>query len=59
MGVESNNLNEDLENSGKTSKFQPKVLGKVLEKMNEKKATRTMGKGVKTYGSGKYLADGL
>jgi hypothetical protein len=36
VAVESNNLNEDSKDSGKTSKFQPKVLGKVLEKMKEK-----------------------
>jgi hypothetical protein len=44
---------------GKTSKFQPKVLGRVLEKMKENKAGRIMGKGVKTHGSGRSLACGL
>jgi hypothetical protein len=34
-------------------------LGKVLEKMKEKKEARTVGKGVKTYGSGKSSIGGL
>ncbi len=33
VGVESNSSDEDSEDLGKTSKFQPKVLGRVLEKM--------------------------
>jgi hypothetical protein len=33
VGVESNSSDEDSKYLGKTSKFQPKVLGRVLEKM--------------------------
>jgi hypothetical protein len=36
VGVQSNSSNEDSEDLGKTSKFQPKVLGRALEK-NERK----------------------
>jgi hypothetical protein len=59
MGVESNSSNEDLKDSNKTSKCQPKVLGKVLEKMKENKATRIVGKGVKICGGGRSSACGL
>jgi hypothetical protein len=59
VGVESNSLDEDSEDSSKTSKFQPKALGKVLEKIKEKKTTKIVGKGVKTHGSGRSSSCGL
>jgi hypothetical protein len=59
VGVESNSSYEDSEDSSKTYKFQPKVLRKVLEKMKEINTTRTMGKGVKTHGSGRSSTSGL
>jgi hypothetical protein len=47
-------LSEDSKDSGKTSKFQPKVLGRVFEKMKEKNAAKIVGKGVKTLVVGNF-----
>lgn len=51
--VESYSLKQDSnEEEGRASKYQPKVLGRVLERMKECKAI--VGKGMQTQSSSKY-----